>query len=810
MNLLTHLAQSPSLPWRIATCAIAVGAFFPALIDPHYTYSNLSHLCIPQSIYWSFECAIQRQPPALQISDPAPTWYHQPNTVALVRSVHTRASPLWEPHNGYGRDLWADLESMPFSVDKWLLYLYPQRYDISFDITLLFLHFISFFFIVELCILFHYSFFSSLFAASSYVFSSYSQLIFYLPEHTSYLLLPFVIYCLYISTHMRILGPFIRISCISTILFSGHPESSISLVILSYLFFLYHVRTKSLLSIFYICIFDIFLVTSVVFLTYLPALFLWSNSVTHVSSSRNNAALDKLIVSLFIHFFFGIIAPLHENTFLTAQALYLSRYQGAFTLLSPIFFVFFKISYGHKFILLFILTSLPIIIFRPWGILTSVYFQSYYAMAPFHLVNALAVAGIVDFLSIFTIDLKRIFHSFQLILFGFFAGVFSIYILLSFPQLVNFSYIYVFIKDQYKAFHPYLIPSNIYIFYLSLFFVINIVVIMFIFLKRKKNILYLNFILLIIHFCSLRYMQLIIVPAQPRIPVNILTENKEQNDLGFVLSLHNKGPYPGNTSSIFHVFDNKLSSSFRPCELELWSSLSASDVINNPCGNPDTARNNLEYSLNAPNAFLDISGVSTIYANGGSDSTRRSLVPAVYFTSAWQNNPTRLEPRSRVLVYRSIISDGPLVRINQSYDKKHNFDINSTCEESSTLLPHSLYSLNYTLTTECAGYFVRHQRNTPNWTVFVDGQKMIISTANFLFQSVYVTAGTHKLAFAYTPPGLILGFAISLIAQSALILYTIYQFRFNTVRLYLIYPTFVIFLLTVIFTVKIFLLGVAL
>ena len=305
-------------------------------------------------------------------------------------------------------------------------------------------------------------------------------------------------------------------------------------------------------------------------------------------------------------------------------------------------------------------------------------------------------------------------------------------------------------------------------------------------------------------------MQLIIVPAQPRIPVNILTETTEQNDLGFVLSSHNKGPYPGNTSSIFHVFDNKLSSSFRPCELELWSSLSASDVINNPCVNPDTARNNLEYSLNAPNAFLDISGVSTIYANGGSDSTRRSLVPAVYFTSAWQNNPTRLEPRSQVLVYRSIISDGPLVRINQSYDKKHNFDINSTCEESSTLLPHSLYSLNYTLTTECAGYFVRYQRNTPNWTVFVDGRKMIISTANFLFQSVYVTAGTHKLAFAYTPPGLILGFAISFITQFAIILYLVYKFRLKIFYFYLIYPTFVIFTLTVIFAAKLYMLGVVL
>jgi hypothetical protein len=74
----------------------------------------------------------------------------------------------------------------------------------------------------------------------------------------------------------------------------------------------------------------------------------------------------------------------------------------------------------------------------------------------------------------------------------------------------------------------------------------------------------------------------------------------------------------------------------------------------------------------------------------------------------------------------------------------------------------------------------------------------------------FPTDPRERLPFLYTPPGLILGFAISLIAQSALILYTIYQSRFNTVRLYLIYPTFVIFFLTVIFTVKIFLLGVVL
>ena len=470
MRILHHLIQCPSLPWRIATCAVAVATFFSALIDPHYTYSNLSHFCIPQSIYWSSECAIQRQPPALQISDPAPTWFHQPNTVALVRSVHTQASPLWEPHNGYGRDLWADMESMPFSVDKWLLYLYPQRYDISLDITILLLHFLCFCFVVELSILFNYSFFSSLFAASGYVFSSYSQLIFYLPEHTSYLLLPFVTYCLYISSNLCILGSIIRISCVSILLFSGHPESSISLVILSYLFFLYHIRTKFLPSIFFICLIDILLVISVVISTYLPAMFLWANSVTHVSSSRNTASLDKLFVSLFIHFFFGSFAPLHENTFLTAQALYLSRYQGFFTLLSPIFLIFFRISHGYFYIFLLIITSLPIIIFRPWGLFSSIYFNSYYAMAPFHLVSALSVAGIVDYLSTFNIDLKRIFLSFQVFLFGLFAAVFSIYILLSFPQIVNFSYIYIFIEQQYKAFHLYLIPSNSYLFYLFLYF----------------------------------------------------------------------------------------------------------------------------------------------------------------------------------------------------------------------------------------------------------------------------------------------------------------------------------------------------
>ena len=191
----------------------------------------------------------------------------------------------------------------------------------------------------------------------------------------------------------------------------------------------------------FLYIFDIFLVTSVVFLTYLPALFLWSNSVTHVSSSRNNAALDKLIVSLFIHFFFGIVAPLHENTFLTAQALYLSRYQGAFTLLSPVFFVFFKVAYGHKFILLFILTSLPIIVFRPWGIFTSVYFQSYYAMAPFHLVNAFAVAGIVDFLSIFTIH----FSFFSADSIRFFRGcIFHLYLIIISTASKLFSYLCIY------------------------------------------------------------------------------------------------------------------------------------------------------------------------------------------------------------------------------------------------------------------------------------------------------------------------------------------------------------------------------
>ena len=805
--------STPPIRWRLTASMIFVTVLFSGLFDLNRSYTNLSHLCIPNSIYWRTECTETYRTHGLSISDPAPIWFHLPNTAALIRSLHTTASPLWEPHNGYGRDLWADLESMPLSIDKWLHYGFPYSFDRVSDATILLLHIFSFFFVIEFCIILHYSFFASLIAASGYVFSSHALLIFYLPEHTSYLLFPFVLYCLIFSINTVKYSFILRVPPIVLFLFSGHPESSLFLTICSYLFYLYNIKRRRIYSIIFTILLDVSLVILIVSVTYLPALFLWVNSLTHISASSGIVAEPLTFVQAsLIHAAFGSIAPLHQSSLLNGQALYLSRYQGSYIYFSPLLLFIFNSPKRWHFLLYLFLTSLPIALFRPWGFIGHIYFNSYYGLAPFYLVSVIAASEVLDFTPHKRMLVKRIRNFVTFLSFLLFLYFFMNLLLMEIPFLIFSSEslirLSIILNDYRNSFYYFTEYSGDYIYFLYIFTVITILLMFSHKLFVYRYSLPVIICIISVHFISIFYVMLIILPSQQRIPINLLTEPSTQLKQNYIVSRNNQGPYGGNMASLFYIFDTKITTSFHSCQTALWSKISENRILDNPCIKTQFISNNIEYSPEASNAFLDLSGVATIYNERGTVTIRHSTRDPVFFTSAWVNVPTHLEPKSRALVYAEATNPDSMIRINAQYGSPIARPSGTTCIPNSDISPQSNSSHRYTIVASCAGYFIRLQRNTPDWSVIVDGRKTTTSTADFLFQSVYVSAGMHFLEFVYSPPGLVWGFVFSLGTQVVLLFYFLYIYHIHYIYRVVLISSIVIFSLTIAFFVKIFSLGV--
>jgi len=313
--------------------------------------------------------------------------------------------------------------------------------------------------------------------------------------------------------------------------------------------------------------------------------------------------------------------------------------------------------------------------------------------------------------------------------------------------------------------------------------------------------------IILVHYFSLFYMKSIILPVQQRIPVNFLSELTTQPNQQYIISLNNEGLYGGNMASLFYIFDTKITTSFHSCQIALWSFLSKNKILENPCVKSIFISNNIEYSPKAPNTFLDLSGVATIYDERGTVTTRESARDPVVFTSAWVDNPILLEPKSRALVYAQATNPHPMVRINAQYGSSAPRYSDNNCIPNAHVSPQSNASDQYTIVAPCAGYFIRLQRNTPDWSVIVDGRKTTTSTADFLFQSVYVSAGTHFLEFVYSPQGLLWGFVFSLGAQAVLLFCLLSSFHFHFIYRVALIISLLIFSQTIVFFVKIYLLG---
>lgn len=75
-------------------------------------------------------------------------------------------------------------------------------------------------------------------------------------------------------------------------------------------------------------------------------------------------------------------------------------------------------------------------------------------------------------------------------------------------------------------------------------------------------------------------------------------------------------------------------------------------------------------------------------------------------------------------------------------------------------------------------FLLLNELSYPGWAAYLDGQRVRVWRANYLFRAVEIPPGDHVVEFRFEPDSLKLGLALSLPAMSFLMAYAVY--RFNT------------------------------
>ena len=73
------------------------------------------------------------------------------------------------------------------------------------------------------------------------------------------------------------------------------------------------------------------------------------------------------------------------------------------------------------------------------------------------------------------------------------------------------------------------------------------------------------------------------------------------------------------------------------------------------------------------------------------------------------------------------------------------------------------------------GFLLLNELSYPGWTAYLDGQRVRVWRANYLFRAVEIPPGDHVVEFRFEPDSLKLGLALSLPAISFLVAYAVYR-----------------------------------
>ena len=75
------------------------------------------------------------------------------------------------------------------------------------------------------------------------------------------------------------------------------------------------------------------------------------------------------------------------------------------------------------------------------------------------------------------------------------------------------------------------------------------------------------------------------------------------------------------------------------------------------------------------------------------------------------------------------------------------------------------------ITTEQGGYLLVTLPFDPGWKAYVDGEQVEIKTLDSALMAIHLEAGSHRIFFAFLPPGFHQGLYVSLSALCVLLIF---------------------------------------
>jgi hypothetical protein len=190
------------------------------------------------------------------------------------------------------------------------------------------------------------------------------------------------------------------------------------------------------------------------------------------------------------------------------------------------------------------------------------------------------------------------------------------------------------------------------------------------------------------------------------------------------------------------------------------------------------------------NQFLDLLNLKYLIAPRGTtvsdeQMTRLSLKP-VYENEVTIYERRNVFPRAIIRHRADVVADDEraLDLLKSGYDIRERVLLNKLPVQVSLdqglapqdgshveLLDYAINSKAFQVEMEHEGVLAVADVNYPGWTVEVDGQPGEVLTTNYLFQGVYLPAGSHTVTFAFRPLSFHLGLFISVVTTGFLLAY---------------------------------------
>lgn len=687
--------------------------------------------------------------------------------------------PLWNPYSFSGQPLLANVQSAPFQVLNLLFFIFGEKLVWSISVILP----------PILTSLFMYLFLrslklkeiSSIFAAFVLPFTGFFvSWLTWGTVITAAMWLPLILFC--INKIFEKINPFyflLLILAISQTIFSGHWQTAFYVIFASLLYFLFVFFKKRLKLPALLIVISIFLAVLIASIQLLPSLEFTSFSGRQFDQGYSQDRQDWFIpyqnlIQIIAPDFFG--NPSNYNYWGVWNYAEFVSFIGIF----PLFFALLAITKKEKKLAFFIILAVISLLFAVKNPIAKI---PYVINLPF--ISSAQPSRII-FLFVFSLSAISAF-GFEIFLKEkskkkLIAPITLIVVLIL--ALASFTYF----GQNFFPKVPDLMPVGIALrnLILPLFFSLAVfaVVLLKVIKIPQKLLIVLIFLLTIFELYRFAYKFTPFAKISGIFPETSTTRFLESQQKPFRIMSTDRRIFNGNTSSVYNI---EQVSGYDPLYLKSYAQLVGawqSGKVTSP-GSFNRIITPEDFGLPITN-FLNIKYIVTF-----------DEISKPSFTKVFEEGQTKIFENNKTLpraffVDRVIKTQGPIEElakmIDPAFDPKltaisSDFEFQNQNNQAEVQVEsYRDQSIKLRTTSEKDAPLVLSNVYYPGWNVFIDGQKAQLLKVNYMFQSVLVPKGAHKVEFKFQPQSFYNGLYLSAagIVLTIIFLFLLWKTKFQS------------------------------